>query len=464
MSHSQTVCWALVLVAGAMAGTDPALQPLSLREALQRAQANNPQGKAAQAAVEQAEGEVMTSRGRMLPDVSVSARATRIDEEIILDLDPIRTAMISLHSPPLGAIPAATLDASLPHFQSQVQDKLYYNATASVQWPIFTGGRVWAGYQASQQNVVARKAEQSGAQNAVALEAASRYFTLRLADELVALRSQTRENLASHVDNAKRLEAGGQIAMAERLRAEVALAEAQRELDDASRDRSLARIALASTLGSDTLLQTTTALRALPAPASLEAMQQRATQQHPGLRRLAAENQRTRLGVTAARGEWFPVVALFGKRELYTADLTLFEPTWAVGANLQWNLFQGGQTLGKQQSAKALQREVLFRTEKAQNDVNLLVEKRWRELEHASGRLQSLDKTGELAEESLRAQQKAFEAGVSTSLDVVDAQLALARLRVARLKAEYDADMALVGLLEAMGEVEKIADMLEVQS
>jgi outer membrane protein TolC len=144
-----------------------------------------------------------------------------------------------------------------------------------------------------------------------------------------------------------------------------------------------------------------------------------------------------------------PTVALFGKRELYTEDLTLFEPTWAVGANLQWNLFAGGQTAGKQQSAKALQREVSQRTAKAKKDVDLLVEKRWRELEHANGRLLSLAKTTELADESLRAQQKAFAAGMATSLDVVDAQLALARVRVARLKAEYDADVALAGLLEA---------------
>jgi len=208
-------------------------------------------------------------------------------------------------------------------------------------------------------------------------------------------------------------------------------------------------------------MRATTSLRALTPPATLSDTKQKVLSKHPGLKRLAIESSRTGHAVDAAQGDWFPVVSLFGKRELYTGDLTLFEPEWAVGLNLQWNLFQGGQTAGRTQSAKALRREVTERTAKAQADVGLLVEKRWRELEHANGRLQSLAKTNELAEESLRAQQRAFEAGVSTSLDVVDAQLALARVRIARLKAEYDADMAMAGLLEASGEVEKIADMLE---
>lgn len=406
-----------------------------------------------------------TARGRLLPEVNLSARLTRIDEDIILNLDPIRSAMIGLHSTnadgSTNLAMAQYLDGRIPHFQSQVQNELYYNATASVQWPIFAGGRLWANYQAARENVEGRKADQSGARDAVSLEVCSRYFALRLSDELVELREQTRANLQSHVDNARRLEAGGQIALAERLRAEVALAEAERDKDDALRDRSLARLALASTLGSDTLIAASTALRSVTAPASLDVLQQRAAEHHPGLRRLAVENSRTQYNLNAVRGEWMPTVALFGKRELYTEDLTLFEPTWAVGANLQWNLFAGGQTAGKQQSAKALQREVSQRTAKAKKDVDLLVEKRWRELEHANGRLLSLAKTTELADESLRAQQKAFAAGMATSLDVVDAQLALARVRVARLKAEYDADVALAGLLEATGDVDNISNLLE---
>ena len=72
-----------------------------------------------------------------------------------------------------------------------------------------------------------------------------------------------------------------------------------------------------------------------------------------------------------------------------------------------------------------------------------------------------MKKTEELAKESLEDQQKVFNAGMGTSLDVVDSQLSLERLRIAMLKANYDATMALAGLLETSGQVEKIQDYLE---
>ena len=72
----------------------------------------------------------------------------------------------------------------------------------------------------------------------------------------------------------------------------------------------------------------------------------------------------------------------------------------------------------------------------------------------------SLAKTRELADEALRSQNKAYEAGLATGLDVVDAELALSRLQVADLKAHYDAVIAWLGLLEAAGEVSTAGTVL----
>ena len=95
------------------------------------------------------------------------------------------------------------------------------------------------------------------------------------------------------------------------------------------------------------------------------------------------------------------------------------------------------------------------------DNISLLAEKKWRELEHAQSRLESLNKTKELAEESLRSQKMAYESGLATSLDVVDAELALLRLKMADLKAHYDAVIAWLGLLEISGEVSDAGIILE---
>ena len=69
-------------------------------------------------------------------------------------------------------------------------------------------------------------------------------------------------------------------------------------------------------------------------------------------------------------------------------------------------------------------------------------------------------KTRELADEALRSQTRAYEAGLATGLDVVDAELSLSRLQVADLKAHYDAVVAWLGLLEAAGEIESAGSLM----
>lgn len=475
--------------------------PLTLQDALNMAKSSNSQIKAEKAKVEMAESGKSEAQSRFMPTVSLSAGVTRINDPISIDLNQIRSGIISVHGQEAyqsyyktgyekayaGATSAglpdaaadkmaagvgdsvgslakklteSKLDSAMPEFKKKVQDDLFFNARLSVVWPIFTGLKIYSAYDAAKENVTARKAEFDMAQNSILMDVASKYFLLRLSEELTVLRETTKHNLEGHLERSKKLEEGGQISKAERLRAEVALAEAENALEDAMRDQSLARLALASLLHTDTSITATTPVESPEIERSIEEFKALAREKHPGLRQLRTERKRSQAAVNAARADYFPTVALFGYKELYTKDLTILEPEWAVGAKAQWDLFKGGETRSKVASAKALERSLGSLEEQTLDNINLLVEKRWREMEHAKGRLESLKKTRELADEALRSQNKAYEAGLSTGLDVVDAELSLSRLQVADLKAHYDAVIAWLGLLEASGEVENAGSML----
>ena len=487
---------------------------LSLQDALEMAKSGNSQIKAEKAKVEMAESGKTEARSRFMPTVSLSAGVTKINDPIIIDLsrlqeplsevagaaayskayiDAYNKASDGYNQVYQGAIAQGMDDATakaaaeqrvggLPKdlaqqnadaysasaidkiedtdFGMKVQDDLFFNARLSVVWPIFTGLKIYSAYDAAKENVNARKAEFDMAQNTILMDVATKYFTLRLAEELTVLRETTKKNLEEHLERSKKLEAGGQISKSERLRAEVALAEAENAYEDAMRDQSLARMALASLLHTDTNITATTPVEAPEVTRTMDEFKQLAKEKHPGLRQLRTERKRSQAAVGAARADYFPTIALFGYKELYTKDLTILEPEWAVGAKAQWDLFKGGETHSKVASAKALDRSLSSMEENTLDNINLLVEKRWRELEHAKGRLVSLVKTRELADEALRSQTKAYEAGLATGLDVVDAELALSRLQVADLKAHYDAVVAWLGLLEAAGEVSDAGTML----
>ena len=488
--------------------------PLTLQDALEMAKSNNSQIKAERAKVEMAESGKSEAFSRFLPKVSLSAGVTKINEPIKIDLSRLQEplgevasaaayskAYLSVYekayekaygdavkqtmdaygldeatakmmgSPEVGALAQQAADSygesaskkiGDTDFSMKVQDDLFFNARVTVVWPIFTGLKIYSAYDAAKENVNARKAEFDMAQNTILMDVATKYFTLRLAEELTVMRETTMKNLEGHLERSKKLEEGGQISKAERLRAEVALAEAQNAYEDALRDQSLARMALASLLKTDTSITATTPVEAPEVVRSMEEFKQLAREKHPGLRQLRTERKRSQDAVRAARADWFPTVALFGYRELYTKDLTILEPEWAVGAKAQWDLpiLGGKESRAKVSSAKSMERSLSSKEEQTLDNINLLVEKRWRELEHARGRLTSLAKTRELADEALRSQTRAYEAGLATGLDVVDAELALARLQVGALKAHFDAVVAWLGLLEASGEVADAGTML----
>ena len=484
---------------------------LSLQDALDMAMANNSKIKAEKAKVDIAQSGEDEAFARFLPTVSLSAGITKINDPINIDLGRLSDVAgaaayskayidaynkasagykqayegayaktgneaqakayaenalkekLGTGSPETFAQQTAEKYGSAAEnadYNMKVQDDWFFNARLSVVWPIFTGLKIYSAYDAAKENVNARKAEFEMAQNTVLMDVATKYFTLRLCEELVGMRETTKKDLEEHLNRSKKLEEGGQISKTERLRAEVALAEAENAYEDALRDQSLARMALASLLHTDTSLTATTPVESPEGIRSMDEFKALAVEKHPGLRQLRIERKRNQNAISAARADYFPTIALFGYKELYTRDLTILEPEWAIGAKMQWDIFKGGDTRAKVSSAKAMDRSLGSLEEETIDNLKLLVEKRWRELEHAKGRLASLVKTRELAVEALRSQNKAYEAGLATGLEVVDAELALSRLQVADIKAHYDAVIAWLGLLEAAGEVSTAGTVL----
>jgi outer membrane protein TolC len=107
---------------------------------------------------------------------------------------------------------------------------------------------------------------------------------------------------------------------------------------------------------------------------------------------------------------------------------------------------------GRLRAARALERRVGFLETDTRRGVRTLIEKTHREVVSAQEQFATLDQTLALARENLRVRQAAFAEGQATSLEVVDAQLALARVETERVAAANDFVVALASLLEAVGE------------
>ncbi len=424
---------------------------VSLPEARARMRASHEALKAAGHEVSERQAEVGAADALQWPRIEANARYTRLDGPITIDLDPVRQVILALHP---GVPPAA-----VPPFILDVQDEAYGRADLRLTWPLFTGGKVDAARDAAGARLADANAARRSVEEGLSAELARRYFAVRLAARAVSVRTEVLAGLDEHVRSARRLEEEGFLSTAERLHADVARTDADRELKASRHDLALAREALASLLSlpaeeSDALVPTTPlfVLATLP---PLDELKRTALDANPALARLSATSDLAGAGLAGEKARWYPELAVFGYRELYKGGLTLLDPVWAAGVTARWTLFDG---LSREKGIVAA-RERVARvdelTKRARRDVETLVEKKYREARKAQEQAEAFETALSLARENLRVRSRAFEEGVATSLDVVDARNSLARVELGKLAAARDFDVALAELLEAAGQTEQ---------
>jgi outer membrane protein TolC len=156
--------------------------PLSFPEALAAARGGNESLLAARAEVRQREEEKKAAKGLYFPTVSFVPLYTHLNDDILLDLNPIRDVILKLHP----QVPPALV----PPFEDTLfkQDMLRLPLTA--RWPLFTGGRIRAANRAAEARTRDAEAQTRQAEEGVLRSLVRAYFGLRLALEEKAVRAE----------------------------------------------------------------------------------------------------------------------------------------------------------------------------------------------------------------------------------------------------------------------------------
>ncbi len=413
----------------------PAQERLSFGDALQRVQQRNEALMAGHDELRQREAEKAAVSGLKVPKAELDLRTTFLDADVTTPFDPLPIAY-------------------------KMQNKNFTKAEFSVTWPVYTGGRINAANRAAtaKQNEAEAQLRFTGDQ--LVTELAQRYFGVclaRRAREVTALKVTTMEQQAHR---AHRLMDEGIISKAETLNAEVALANAKAELEAAERDVTIASEGLANTMAWNDPVEPATALFLLRGLEAKEYFQDSVDDKHPVLAMLGAKHEQAHQGVRAEQGAGLPTAYVFGMYELLPEGCSVVDPKWAFGFGGQYTLFDGDQVRNKVSAAKAQEERVAHLRQKYQRDLRSLTVKRYEEMEKAREQYDTLDTTLALTAENLRVRTRAFEEGVATSLEVVDATLTHARAQLGRLKAAYDFDTAFFQLLESSGQTGRCQEYL----
>ena len=309
----------------------------------------------------------------------------------------------------------------------------------TAEWVVFSGGkRIRASKIGNTMIDIARenRGQTDATQRTLLAES---YFGLKLAQEVVRVRQETYNSLQRHYQNALKLEA-------------------------ARKEASVVQSALRTLLN----LQDTCSIHPTSElfindqlPAKEEFLQAMRVENYT-VNQLQLQSQIARQQLRIDQSGYLPDIAVFGKQTLYAHGIqSNLVPRTIVGVGFTWNLFDGLAREKRIRQSKIAQQTLALGQEKAKEDLSVGIDKLYTQLQKAQDNVRALNTTIELSEELVRIRKKSFAEGMATSTEVVDAETMLATVRVARLAAYYEYDVALMNLLAICGTPERFEKYFE---
>jgi outer membrane protein TolC len=485
MKRFQFICLILMVCHNVLVAQTGKIIPLSLADAYSQMTQNSHVLKQSAFEIQEKEADRKAAAGLRAPRVFVTATAVQMADPVTLDLTPVRDAINPLYEAvgkygnfsgvpnpdpaTSGAMPVlpdkistqvvrdklqqAQAAVNAAEWNQMVQENQFAVVNANLVWPLFTGGKINAANKASQ--IYAEEAGLQQKQKSAELmsELVTRYFGLVLAEQACQVRAQVADAMKKHLDDSEKLSKEGQIAHVEFLHAQVASSDAERELKKANREAAIIERALQNTMaiGDTNDLAPTSKLFILKSIEDEGYFVDLAMKNNPQLMQVESKKELAETGVKLEKSNYFPTVALTGTYDLVDYDLSPYIPQWMVGVGLNWTVFEGVSRQRKVKSAQFKQEQVTQAGLKAEGDIRTIIRKLHQQIGMQLEQLSELDQTLEFAKTYVDSRDKAFHEGLSTSTELVDANLMLAKVIIDRLQAMYNYDVTLAALLQVCG-------------
>ena len=438
--------------------------PLAVSSLLSLEQAQNillqvsPKLAANQAAIAASEyqTDALKTLDNPLVFAQLSANAYNLDAD--LDLSSLKNGIVNdVNNGVDNVIPPIPPLPDLPNFGELVGERIpdsyelkrsgsTAGAGLGVVWPIYTAGRTNALTGASNARTQEAVADSLLDKNELYNTLIERYFKAQLAIIAAYLREDAYDTLQQTDHMAQRLFEEGFISRVDRLEAQSALADAKSESVNANNDARLAMMALQRLLRTDYRIKPTTPLfvssRPLP---DVTYFQNLSLTNHPGLQKVAAKRaQAEQLHALSDTGHK-PTVMLYGYGQIEK------DPSWVAGISASWKLWGGLDKNASLASSNAKIRQADLSEIEVSDNLLLLVEKNWHDVNNAQSRYQALQSNVDLAAEVLRLRQLGLQEGVNTPIEVVQAQTQSLKARTEQAQAANSYVQSLAALMQSCG-------------
>lgn len=335
-----------------------------------------------------------------------------------------------------------------------------YRSRVDFQWPIYTAGRVTALAKAASAEANAIVVDRDAARADLKLEITRAYWAVITARSSVDVVQQALARIGAHLTDVKNQLSVGLIPPsdvltieAQQARQQMLAIEAQNVLETASLDfRRLVGLA------PDAPFELADAALPLPPPPKdIAGLVDTARASRPERRALSIRIEGAGEREKAATAGRLPTIASLGGYDLARPNPRIFprqavwKPSWDLGVNVSWPVFDGGRVRAEIAEASANRRAIEERLKDLDATVEVEVRQRIVDLSSAQAAITASEAAVKSAAEARRVLAERFSAGVATNTDVLDAQVALLQAELDRTRALANAQLAAARLDRALG-------------
>jgi len=419
-------------------------EPLGLNECVRAALEKNHTLLSESEKHEAAKAGLGLAKSSFLPKVDVSETYMRSDNPVMVfgsKLDQGRFSMSDL------TIQSLNHPSAIDNFNFRVQ----------LTQPVYNGGKEFAGLKRADANLSASEKRLARAREETVFQAVQGYYAVELSSEYISVALKSIETTEGHLKAVQSMYDQGTVVGSEPLLARVRLAEAKEMLIKAKNREATARAALNMLMArpQDTDFVPTDGLAFVEFDGSLPGLIEEAEKARPDLSAMASDLEAIKQGVRLARTDYLPNINVVGRYDIDTHGMFgSGDDSYTVMGVLSWNIFDGFSTTNGVHEAGANYNSAMHMMDRMKAGVEFEVRRAYYGLVEARERFKAASGAVEEGEEGLRIIGRRFEAGMTRTIDVLDAEAALTRARTDRVQALYDYNVAVAALKLAVGRME----------
>lgn len=303
----------------------------------------------------------------------------------------------------------------------------------SVTQNLYTGGQVTGGIKLAKLGLKKALEDQRKAKQQLIFDVKSAYYQAWSAKKAVDVQQASYDNLNRHYQQVKVFFQAGTKSRYDLLQAEVNYQSIKPQLIQAQNNFVLAKLKLATTIGLDKDRQFEVgdepSSTQLPqrVEISLQNTVDQAYKDRPELRQLQIVNEVNRAQTQMDQSGYKPNMYLTGA---YTGESVDYSPgnwdkSWSLTLGIKGNFFDGFKTTATLAKDKETEAKALIDESYQKDNIRLEVQQSIQSLNADLETIASSQANVTLNKENLRLTQTRFSAGMSTTMDIMDAELSL---------------------------------------